>query len=58
MDTMDFRTNESTLSSNVVGCMQATSTKYVQKHFWKKYLCALQVFLCVLVSRPMCVHAA
>ena len=30
--------------------------KYVQKHFWKKHLCALQVFLCALVSRPVCIR--
>ena len=28
--------------------------KYMQKNFWKKHLCALQVFLCALVSWPMC----
>jgi len=28
-----------------------TFLKYVQKHFWKEHLCALQVFLCALVSR-------
>ena len=32
-----------------------TCIKHVQKHIWKEHLCALQVFLCVLVSRPMCV---
>jgi len=26
--------------------------KYARKHFPKEHLCALQVFLCVLVSRP------
>jgi len=25
----------------------------VQNHFWKKHLCALQVFLCACVSRPV-----
>jgi len=25
--------------------------KYVQNHFWKEHLCALQVLLCALVSR-------
>jgi len=25
--------------------------EYVQKHFCKEHLCALQVFLCALVSR-------
>ena len=28
--------------------------EYVQKHLWKEHLCALQVFLCALVSRPVC----
>jgi len=30
--------------------------KYVQKHFWNEHLglCALQVFLCALVSRHVC----
>jgi len=28
--------------------------KYVQKHFWKEHLCALQVFLCALFSSPLC----
>jgi len=28
--------------------------KYVQKHFWKKHLCALQFFLCALMT---CVRA-
>jgi len=27
--------------------------KYVQKQFWKEHLCALKVFLCALVSRPV-----
>jgi len=27
--------------------------KCEQKHFWKEHLCALQVFLCALVSRPV-----
>src|SRR6218665_610863 len=25
-----------------------------EKHFWKEHLCALKVFLCALVSQPMC----
>jgi len=28
--------------------------KYVQTHFWKEHLCALEVFLCALVSQPVC----
>jgi len=24
--------------------------------YWKEHLCALQVFLCALVSRPVCMH--
>jgi len=28
--------------------------KYVQKHFWRERLCALYVFLCAHVSRPVC----
>jgi len=28
--------------------------KHVQKHFLKENSCALQVFLCVLTSRPVC----
>jgi len=28
--------------------------KYVQKHFLKENVCALQVFLRVLISRPLC----
>jgi len=28
--------------------------KYVQKHFWKELLYALQVFLCAHVSRSGC----
>jgi len=28
--------------------------KYVQKHFWKKHLRALQVSLCALVTWPVC----
>jgi len=28
--------------------------KYVQKHLWKEHLCALQVFLCVLISQLVC----
>jgi len=31
--------------------------KYVQKHFWKEHLCALQVFLCVHISWLVCAHA-
>jgi len=31
-----------------------TCMKYVQKHFSKDHLCALQVFLCALVSRLVC----
>jgi len=31
--------------------------KYVQKHFWKEQLRALQVFLCALVSRLIIVCA-
>jgi len=32
--------------------------KYVQKHFSKENLCALrlQVFLCALISQPVCAH--
>ena len=26
------------------------------KHFWKEHLCALKVFLCALVSWPVCAH--
>ena len=26
----------------------------VQRHFWKEHLCVLQVFLCELVSLPVC----
>src|SRR6218665_173487 len=33
----------------VTACMQC-----LQKHFWKEYLCALQVFLCAFVSRLVC----
>src|SRR6218665_3262685 len=33
-----------------------TYMKCVQKHFWMKHLCALQGFLCALVSRPVCAH--
>ena len=28
-----------------------------EKHFWRKHLCALQVFLCALVSRPVFTHS-
>jgi len=28
--------------------------KYVEKRFWKECLCALQVFLCALVSQLVC----
>src|SRR6218665_1349555 len=31
-----------------------TCMKCVQKHFSIEYLCAPQVFLCALVSRPVC----
>jgi len=31
--------------------------KYVQQQFLKEPLCALQVFLCVLISRSVCTHA-
>ena len=31
-----------------------TCTKSVQKHFWTEHLCALQVFLCALISWPVC----
>src|SRR6218665_3536026 len=31
--------------------------KYVQKHFLEEHLCALQVSLCALVSRLVCVRA-
>ena len=34
-----------------------TCMKYVPKHFWKEHLCALQVFLCVLVSQLVCARA-
>src|SRR6218665_296399 len=34
-----------------------TCMEYVQKHFWKEHLCALQVFLCVLVSRLVRAHS-
>ena len=27
------------------------------KHFFKEYLCALQVYLHALVSRPVCAHS-
>ena len=27
------------------------------KHFWKEHLCALEVFLCLLISRLVCVRA-
>jgi len=30
--------------------------KYVQKHFLKEHLCALQVFSCALISRLVCAH--
>ena len=31
---------------------------YVQKLLWREHLCALQVFLCMLVvSRPVCARA-
>jgi len=30
--------------------------KYVQNHFWKEDLCALQVFMCALVSQLVCVR--
>jgi len=30
--------------------------KYVQKHVLKETLCALQVFLCALIARPVCTH--
>jgi len=30
--------------------------KYVQKHCLKENVCTLQVFLCALISRPVCVH--
>src|SRR6218665_1621861 len=36
------------LSIFITPCM-----KYVQTHFLKKDLCALQVFLCALISRPV-----
>jgi len=31
--------------------------KYVQTHFLKENLCALQVYLRALISRPVCVCA-
>ena len=31
--------------------------KCVQKHFLKENLCTLQVFLCALISRPVCAFA-
>jgi len=31
-----------------------TSMKYGQKHFWREHVCALQVFLCALVSQTVC----
>jgi len=31
--------------------------KYVQTHFLKENLCELQVFLCALISRPVCARA-
>jgi len=34
-----------------------TRMKYVPKHFWKEHLRALQVFLCALISRPVCTRA-
>src|SRR6218665_669673 len=33
-----------------------TCMKYVQKHFWREHLCALQVFLCAPVSQLVCTH--
>jgi len=40
----------------------ATCMKYVQTHFWKEHnsehLCALQVFLCALVSWLVCVRTS
>jgi len=29
-----------------------------KKHFWMEHLCALQVFLCALVSRSVCARTA
>jgi len=34
--------------------LERNMKKFVQKHFWKKHLCALQVFLCAHVSWPVC----
>src|SRR6218665_416620 len=33
---------------------RAPCMKYVQTHFKKEHFCALQHFLCVLTSRPVC----
>src|SRR6218665_2454499 len=35
---------------------RTTCMKHVQKHFSKENLCALQVFLCVPIARPVCAH--
>ena len=32
--------------------------KMWKKHFWRDHLCALQVFLCALISRPVCIRKA
>jgi len=37
--------------SSVIGM---TFMKFVQKHVWKEHLCALQVFLCALISGLVC----
>src|SRR6218665_3798980 len=35
---------------------EMTCKKHVQIHFWKEHLCALQFFLCALVSQLVCVR--
>src|SRR6218665_1952929 len=34
-----------------------TCMKYMPKHFWREYLCVLQGFLHVLISRPVRAHS-
>src|SRR6218665_3299652 len=42
------------LLCNILPEFGMTCMKYVQNTVWREHLCALQVFLCALVSRPVC----
>jgi len=35
---------------------RTTRMRFVQTKFLKENLCALQAFMCALISRPVCMH--